>query len=209
MGNFEKKLILEACVENISNALAAQSAGANRIELCENLEVGGITPSYGTIKIANSVLKIPILVMIRPRGGNFIYSEMEMNCMMDDIQICKELRVPGVVFGVLNTENQIDFEATKILVECAKPLSITFHKAFDLIEDWKIAIDQLIELKIDRILTSGGKKTAEEGTERLNEMIEYAAGRIKFVAAGKVSKENIDLLAHNIKTNEFHGKKIV
>ncbi len=205
----EKNYISEACVQNISEALAAEARGANRIELCENLTVGGITPSYGMIKTAQKHLKIPILVMIRPRGGGFVYSDFEIESMIEDIQICKELGVAGVVFGVLNSQNEIDFEVMKKLTTMASPLQITFHKAFDLIENWKTAVNQLIELKITRILTSGFKNTAEEGIDNLNYIIDYVQGKIQLVVAGKVTKQNLKFLQNKISAYEFHGKKIV
>lgn len=201
-------MILEACVENYQDAILASQKGANRIELCENLAVGGTTPSYGTIKLCQQNLKIPLAVMIRPRGGNFTYTDDEILIMQEDIRICKEIGVQGVVFGLLTTDNQIDYEKTKELILRAKPMKVVFHKAFDEINNPIEAMEQLIQLGVDRILTSGAKPTAIEGQELLRSLISKAAGRIEIVVAGKVTFENIKELQGLIPATEFHGKKI-
>ena len=202
-------MIKEACVESFEKALEAQSNGANRIELCENLAVGGTTPSYGTVKICLEKLNIPIFPMIRARGGNFIYSKDEIEIMKEDIKIFKELGVKGVVLGCLTSDNKIDLELTKKLVNLAYPMEVTFHKAIDEIQNPLDYIDNLINIGIKRILTSGGKVTALEGKDLINEMIKKSNGRLKIVVAGKVTKENLNGLSNLISANEFHGKLIV
>ncbi len=202
-------MILEACVENYQDAILASRKGANRIELCENLAVGGTTPSYGTIKLCRQNLKIPLAVMVRPRGGDFVYSEEEILIMQEDIRICKEIGVQGVVLGFLTPNNRIDFEKTNALVSLAKPMQVVFHKAFDEINNPIEAMEQLIQLGVDRILTSGAKPTAKEGQELLRNLISKATGRIGVVVAGKVTFENIKELQSLIPATEFHGKKIV
>ena len=202
-------MIKEACVESFEKALEAQSNGANRIELCENLAVGGTTPSYGTVKICLEKLNIPIFPMIRARGGNFVYSKDEIEIMKEDIKIFKELGVKGVVLGCLTSDNKIDLELTKELVDLAYPMEVTFHKAIDEILNPLDYIDDLVNIGIKRILTSGGKATALEGKDLINEMIKKSNGRLKIVVAGKVTKENLNGLSNLISANEFHGKLIV
>lgn len=202
-------MIKEACIENFTQALAAQQAGADRVELCENLAVGGTTPSYGTIKACMEKLEIPPFVMIRPRGGDFTYSAEELEIMQEDIDRCKELGVPAVVFGLLTADGEIDVANTRMLVERARPMQVTFHKAFDELANPLAGIDTLVELGVDRLLTSGTKATAKEGTEILNQLIERANGKLTIVAAGKVTRDNLADLSQAIQTTEFHGKAIV
>ena len=202
-------MIKEACVESFEKSLEAQNNGANRIELCENLAVGGTTPSYGTVKVCLEKLNIPIFPMIRARGGNFIYSKYEIEIMKEDIKIFKELGVKGIVLGCLTHDNKIDLELTKELVDLAYPIEVTFHKAIDEILNPLDYIDDLVNIGIKRILTSGGKATALEGKDLINEMIKKSNKRLKVVVAGKVTKENLNELSNLICANEFHGKLIV
>ena len=202
-------MIKEACVESFEKSLEAQNNGANRIELCENLAVGGTTPSYGTVKICLEKLNIPIFPMIRARGGNFVYSKDEIKIMKEDIKIFKELGVKGVVLGCLTSDNKIDLEFTKELVDLAYPMEVTFHKSIDEILNPLDYIDDLVNIGIKRILTSGGKATALEGKDLINEMIKKSNGRLKIVVAGKVTKENLNGLSNLISADEFHGKLIV
>ena len=202
-------MIKEACVESFEKALEAQNNGANRIELCENLAVGGTTPSYGTVKICLEKLNITIFPMIRARGGNFVYSKEEIEIMKEDIKIFKELGVKGVVLGCLTFDNKIDLELTKELVDLAYPMEVTFHKAIDEILNPLDYIDDLVNIGIKRILTSGGKATALEGKDLINEIIKKSNERLKIVVAGKVTKENLIELSNLISSDEFHGKLIV
>ena len=202
-------MIKESCVESFEKAKEAQDKGANRIELCENLAVGGTTPSYGTVKVCLEKLNIPIFPMVRARGGNFIYSKDEMEIMKEDIKVFKELGVKGVVLGCLTSDNKIDLELTKELVDLAYPMEVTFHKAIDEITNPLDYIDDLINIGIKRILTSGGKATALEGKDLINEIIKKSNERLKIVVAGKVTKENLNELSNLISSDEFHGKLIV
>ena len=202
-------MIKEACVESFEKALEAQNNGADRIELCENLSVGGTTPSYGTVKICLEKLNIPIFPMIRARGGNFVYSKDEIEIMKEDIKVFKDLGVKGLVLGCLTSDNKIDLELTKTLVNLAYPMEITFHKAIDEISNPLDYIEDLVNIGIKRILTSGGKATALEGKDLINDMIKKSNGRLKIVVAGKVTKENLNGLSNLISANEFHGKLIV
>ena len=202
-------MIKEACVESFEKALEAQNNGADRIELCENLSVGGTTPSYGTVKICLEKLNIPIFPMIRARGGNFVYSKDEIEIMKEDIKVFKDLGLKGLVLGCLTSDNKIDLELTKTLVNLAYPMEITFHKAIDEISNPLDYIEDLVNIGIKRILTSGGKATALEGKDLINEMIKKSNGRLKIVVAGKVTKENLNELSNLISADEFHGKLIV
>ena len=202
-------MIKEACVESFEKALEAQNNGANRIELCENLAVGGTTPSYGTVKVCLEKLDIPIFPMIRARGGSFVYSKDEIEIMKEDIKVFKDLGVKGLVLGCLTSDNKIDLELTKTLVNLAYPMEITFHKAIDEISNPLDYIEDLVNIGIKRILTSGGKATALEGKDLINDMIKKSNGRLKIVVAGKVTKENLNELSNLISADEFHGKLIV
>jgi len=202
-------LIKEACVENFIEAEKAQIAGTERIELCENLAQGGTTPSYGTVKKVLEKIKIPVLVMIRPRGGDFCYSSSEIDIMIEDIRLFKKLGVKGVVLGVLTKDNKIDYSVLKKFLIETQGMEVTFHKAIDEISNPTDEIEKLIKLGINRILTSGGAKTALEGKEVLNQMITIASGRIKIVVAGGVTGKNLEEIRSKIPSTEFHGKKIV
>ena len=202
-------MIKEACVESFEKALESQNNGADRIEICENLSVGGTTPSYGTVKVCLEKLNIPIFPMIRARGGNFVYSNDEIEIMKEDIKVFKNLGVKGIVLGCLTSANEIDLELTKTLVDLAYPMEVTFHKAIDEISNPLDYIEDLVNIGIKRILTSGGKATALEGKDLINEMIKKSNGRLKIVVAGKVTKENLNGLSNLISADEFHGKLIV
>ena len=202
-------LIFEACVGNFKQAKDAELRGASRIELCENLSEGGTTPSFGTIKLTRQLLNIPVFSIIRPRGGDFVYSNEEIEIMIEDIIQCKNLGLKGVVFGVLNKDNLIDTEKMKKLIECAKGLQITFHMAFDSIINKFEAIDILVNLGVNRILTKGGKSSAIEGKEILKELVIYSNGRIIILPGGGITKENYRMLYDYLGIKEFHGTKIV
>lgn len=202
-------MIKEACVGSIQEAILAERNGADRIELCDNLIEGGTTPSYGCIKHSVKILKIPVFVMIRPRSGDFYYSEAEIATMKEDILVAKKLGALGVVFGALTKEGDLDTPTLSLLVEAAKPMRITFHKAIDEMEDPVSAIPKLIELGFHRILTSGKETTALEGSSLLNKMIKKADKKLIIVAAGKVSFSNVQQCSKMIYTDEFHGKQIV
>lgn len=202
-------MIKEACVESLIDALEAEKRGADRIELCDNLSQGGTTPSYGTIKVALSTLKIPVFPIIRPRGGDFYYTPAEIEVIKEDIKVCKSLGAKGVVLGLLTKDKKIDFKVLSQLVELAKPMEVTFHKAIDELEDPTLVIDELINIGVKRILSSGTKPTALEGKDMLNKMIEKAGDRLTIVVAGKVTKEILPEVSNLIPAKEYHGKVIV
>jgi copper homeostasis protein len=202
-------MIKEACVESLIDAIEAEKRGADRIELCDNLSQGGTTPSYGTIKLALSTLKIPVFPIIRPRGGDFYYTPAEIEVIKEDIKICKSLGAKGVVLGILTADKKIDFKTLAEFMELAKPMEVTFHKAIDELEDPTLVIDELINLGVKRILSSGTKPTALEGKDILNKMIEKAGDRLTIVVAGKVTKEILPEVSSLIPAKEYHGKVIV
>lgn len=202
-------MIREKCIGSFLEALEAQELGAERVELCDNLTEGGTTPSYGTIKMVVEKLNIPVFVIIRPRGGDFYYTPEEIEIMKEDIKICKELGVKGVVIGALNRDNTINYDVIKEMIDLAKPMSITFHKAIDELENPVTEVKKLANLGVNRILTSGTKETALEGKNILREMIKEAGEDIIIIVAGKVTKDNLNEISNLIPTKEYHGKKIV
>lgn len=200
--------IYEACVGSYVAAVRAETLGANRVELCDNLLEAGTTPSYGTIKKTIEKLTIPTMVIIRPRGGSFEFSKEEIEIMLEDIKMCKDLGAYGVVIGAL-AKNEIDLVATKLMVEAAKPLKVTFHMAFDDITDKYKAIDTLAELGVDRILTKGGNISAVEGKENLKDFVKYANNRIIIMPGAGVNKDNREMLLEFTGATEIHGTKVV
>ena len=205
-----KNLIREACVETFTEAVRAREQGAERIELCAQLDVGGITPSYALIETVKKNLDIPVMVMIRPRGGNFCYDPMELKAMRQSIETCKLIGVAGCVFGFLQTSGFVDEGLTREFARLAFPLEVTFHKAIDETPDPVSSVEVLGQIDgIKRILSSGGAETALDGAQVLNEMIRVSRNRLVIMAGGRVTNNNLEELSGIINTNEFHGRKIV
>lgn len=203
-------MILEACVETLEEALKAERQGAHRIELCSRLDLDGLTPPGELTGEVCAALKIPVMVMIRPREGDFVCSEEEIAAMLREIDRAKALGAAGMVFGVLTPEKQVAIDQCRRLAERAFPLPVTFHKAIDTMEDPVMGVRQLLECGgITRILTSGGKATAREGVGKIREMMEAAAGRIIILVAGKVTGENVAEIRSLTNATEFHGRRIV
>jgi len=184
---------LEICSNSYQSAKNAQEAGAHRIELCQELSVGGITPNYGLLKQVTDSLSIPVFVLIRPRRGSFLYSDEEFDIMKRDIQLCKNLGCAGIVSGVLNDDNAIDFKRTKELVELSRPLAFTFHRAFDCVLNPFEALEQLIDLDVDRVLTSGQASSAESGLELLKQLNEQTKGRISILPGSGINSQSAQL----------------
>ncbi|MFY7672427.1 copper homeostasis protein CutC [Tenacibaculum sp. MEBiC06402] len=182
---------LEICANSYQSALNAEQAGAHRIELCSELNSGGITPSYGLIQKVISELSIETFVLIRPRSGNFVYSEAEFDIMKQDIIKCKSLGVNGIVSGVLMQDNTIDVERTKELISIAYPLPFAFHRAFDLVKNPIEGIQQLIELKVDRILTSGQQNKALEGITLLQKLNQQFGNQIIILPGSGINSKNV------------------
>ncbi len=205
-----ENLILEACVETLEDAIRAEQSGASRIELCGDLSVGGITPSEELTLACLRALKIPIMAMVRPRGGDFVYAENEFDEMKKSIEFFKKAGVAGVVFGILDEKKEVDLEKTSTLARLSKPLLVTFHKAIDETPDPVKSAQLLTQVPdIQRVLTSGGAETALEGAEVLRKMKEVCTGKITILAAGKVTKQNFMQVYAAVRTTEYHGKRIV
>ncbi|URZ88517.1 copper homeostasis protein CutC [Floricoccus penangensis] len=205
-------IIKEFCAENFTDIPKAIIAGATRIELCDNLAVGGTTPSYGVIKEAAIYTKddnIPLAVIIRPRSGNFVYNSTEVKIMEEDILKAAEAGATALVMGALTEDNNIDKETMETLLIASQGLQITFHMAFDEIEDWKPAMDYLIDEGVEKILAHGGPLDKPLNIDKIKEMVEYADGRINIIIGGGVTYDNAEELAHQTGTNYVHGTKIV
>jgi len=199
------KIKCEIACFDFESVMTAQKSGADRIELCSNQPEGGVTPSYGLIDLARKNLHIDLNVIIRPRGGNFVYTDSELNIMENDILICKELGVNGVVFGVLNNNNTVDVTANSELVKIASPLTTTFHRAFDDTEDAMKALEDIIECGFTRILTSGQSPSAPEGAKLISELVMASEKQIIIMPGGGVKKENINELIKITKALEYHS----
>ena len=204
------KLILESCVETLEDAIIAEENGANRIELCSELDQDGLTPSRELTAQCVYYLSIPVMAMVRPRGGNFVYSEAEIKQMEAEIEFFKQSGVAGVVFGLLTKDDKIDIENTRRLAKLAFPLEVTFHKAIDYTGDILKSFQELNAIEgITRVLTSGGMDTAWNGREVLKQMQRLPDRKIKIIAAGKVLPENRIQIAEFTGITELHGKRIV
>ncbi|MAU31366.1 MAG: copper homeostasis protein CutC [Flavobacteriaceae bacterium] len=195
-------MIIEVCAESYEYALKAEKAGADRIELCKDLHLDGLTPDYETAKITIDKLNIPVFILIRPRKGDFIYSDEEFELMKQDILKFKEMGCKGIVSGVLNSDNSIDLKRTKELVELSKPLEFTFHRAFDVVSKPLKEIENLIILGVDRILTSGQKEKAINGLELLEKLKNTSQNRIKIMPGSGVSPMTIKKFKS---FSEIHG----
>ncbi len=196
--------MLEICCANLQSALNAQAAGADRIELCDNLWEGGTTPSFGLLKVLRGLLKIPIFVLIRPRGGDFIYYETEFEVMLEDIRMAKELGAEGIVSGIFKADGTVDCDRASQLIEAAAPLAFTFHRAFDCCRDLSEALEDIIFCGAQRILTSGGANSVLEGLETIKKLQKQAAGRIIILPGGGINPENIVQIKKESGCSEFH-----
>jgi copper homeostasis protein len=197
-------MTVEICVGDLRSALEAGAGGADRVELCDHLEVGGTTPSAGTISEACRRLSIPVHVLIRPRAGDFTPDEPERAAMRHDVETARRLGASGVVFGMLNHDGTIDREEAARLIDAARPMSAAFHKAFDQTRDLDEALETLIALGVDRVLTSGGMPTAEEGADALARLINQAGDRIGVIVAGRLTVENLDAIIIRTGASEVH-----
>ena len=198
------KLLFEVCANSIQSALNAEAARADRIELCEQLEIGGVTPRHEVIIEEKEKISIPIHVLVRPRGGDFCYSEKEFRIMKKDIEWLKQVNVAGVVIGILNPDFTIDKIRCAELINLARPLSVTFHRAFDEVKEPFQTLEELISLGVNRILTSGQKENALDGVILLNQLAKQANDRITILAGGGITEENISAIVQQSGTNEFH-----
>ena len=195
-------MIIEVCAESYEYALKAEKAGADRIELCKDLHLDGLTPDYESAKRTIDTLDIPVFILIRPRGGDFIYSHEEFELMKRDILRFRKMGCKGIVSGVLNSDNSIDTKKTKELVELSRPLEFTFHRAFDKVNNPLYEIENLIRLGIDRVLTSGQKEKAIDGLVLLKQLNSISNNRIKIMPGSGINKSNI---VNFVNFEEIHG----
>lgn len=182
---------IEICANSLTSALNAQKAGANRVELCAELSLGGITPSAGMIALVRKQLKIDVFVLIRPRGGDFCYTSAEIEIIQEDIKFCKKIGCDGVVLGVLKSDGTINKTVMKKLVELARPMQVTFHRAFDICKNPFNALEQIIELGIERILTSGQQNRAIDGLSFLEKLVHQSKHRLSVMAGSGVNATNV------------------
>jgi copper homeostasis protein len=197
-------MTIEICCYNIASALTAQQAGADRVELCSSPGEGGVTPGPGTILLARKLLSVELYVMIRPRGGDFLYSDDEFETMLHDIEFAKKAGADGVVLGVLNPDGAVDIERTKRLAEAAHPLTVTFHRAFDMTPDPFQALEDVISAGAQRILTSGQMPTALKGAEVISEIVTKADTRISIMAGSGINDNNVLEVLERTGVNEIH-----
>lgn len=200
---------LEIACFNLESALIAQQGGADRIELCDDFSCGGITPNYGTFETSRKLIHIDLFVMIRPRGGNFIYSNEEFEQMKKEILHFKKMNANGFVFGILNEDGSVNKNQNKELVELAKPLPCSFHRAFDVSKDLTKNLEDVIECGFKTILTSGQTKSAIEGINQLQELVKQSKNRISIMPGGGVRSSNIELLKEKVQTVFYHSSAIV
>ncbi len=198
------RFVLEICVQSVDHALAAERAGAQRIELCCDLPSGGITPSAGLMQTARRHLRIPIHVLIRPRPGDFSYSASELEVMRNDIVAAKHFGMDGIVLGILQPNLQVDVERTKELVKLAHPLPVTFHRAFDEAENLETAVEEVIRTGASRILTSGAKARATDAVSTLTRLVQAAGNRIIVMPCGGINSENIVTVVRQTQAQEIH-----
>jgi len=203
-------VLLEACVENLDQALLAERKNADRIELCGRLDLGGITPPREMIISSVKQLSIPTKIMIRPRGGNFIYSDPEVELMISDIIFCKKNGIGEIVLGALTDKGEVDLPLISSLSSLADPMKVTFHKAIDDVNDYMRSLEELSTLKtIESVLTSGTGKNAILGKPLLKNAIEIFSDTLRIIAAGSITNENIEKVHAELGAKEYHGKRIV
>lgn len=202
-----RSVLLEVCANSVTSAIAAQDGGATRVELCENLNEGGTTPSYGEILTARKLLGIKLYVLIRPRSGDFLYTDLEFKVMCENVKYCIEANCDGIVLGMLNKDGSVDKHRCSELVKMAKlgGVGVTFHRAFDVCADMYQALEDIIDIGFERILTSGGKTTAMEGCNNIVRLIEKAAGRIVIMPGSGVNETNVADLVNFTGATQVHS----
>lgn len=194
----------EICANSAESCVAAQAGGAHRVELCASMPEGGTTPSFGEIRLARKLIDIRLHVIIRPRGGDFLYTPLELDIMEEDIHMARQAGADGVVFGCLTPEGDLDMPAMRRLMKISEGMSVTFHRAFDYVRSPEQVLEQLIDLGVNRVLTSGQQPTAMQGASLLAELVRQAAGRIVIMPGCGVNEWNIAELAACTGASEFH-----
>ena len=196
--------LVEVCVDSVTSAIAAEHGGAARIELCSGLIEGGVTPSAGLIEVTRAAVSLPLHVMIRPRAGDFFYDAAEFAIMRRDIALAKQMGATGVVFGILEANGNVDVARTRQLVELARPLAVTFHRAFDMTSDLSRALDDVCAAGVDRVLTSGGEPTSLQGDQTILQLLRQARGRIVVMPGSGIKPENARCLVNQTGATEIH-----
>ncbi len=197
-------VLIEVCVDSVASAVAAERGGAGRVELCSDLLEGGVTPSAGLIELVRARTSIGLQVMVRPRGGDFYYTQEEFETMRRDIIAARKLGADGVVMGILNADGSVDIGRTRELVELARPLNVTFHRAFDMSADLFRALESVCATGADRLLTSGGKKTALQAADLIARLVEAARGRVAIMACGGINHHNANSIIEQTGVKEIH-----
>ena len=201
--------ILEVCVETIQQGLLAENNNANMIEFCHRLDLGGVTPDHDLFRSAVNTIKIPVKIMIRPRGGDFIYSDSEVDKMKSDIRYCKSIGVEEVVLGALNEDGEVDNRLTQRLAKLAFPMKVTFHKAIDAVNNFMSSLKTLSTMEnIDSVLTSGTRENALSEKEYIKLASKEFSGLLNIIAAGSITNRNLKEIHSELKMKEYHGKKI-
>lgn len=205
-----QNIVIEACVESLDEVISAEQNGANRIELCSRLDLDGLSPAKELIKSTVDALRIPVKVMVRPRGGNYLYSDQEIEIMKEEILFCKNHKVKGIVIGIANGDGHLNIQEISRFASLAHPLKVTVHKAIDECIDPVFEVEQLLKINnVTAVLTSGKAKTAIEGKDLIKKMIRVTAGKITIIAAGKITKSNLTQVHGLIGACEYHGRNIV
>ena len=204
-------ILIEVCANSVASALAAQAGGAGRVELCCALVEGGLTPSPASVELARAKLHIDLHVLIRPRGGDFCYDDLEFKVMLRDIEFCKRSGAGGVVIGILHSDGSVDMERTNVLVQAARPMTVTFHRAFDMTADPFRALEDLLASGVERLLTSGQRGSAMQGRELIGELVRRAAGRLIVMPGAGINEGNVSELIAATGAREYHlsGQKQV
>jgi copper homeostasis protein len=200
----DASVLVEACVDSVASSLAAEHGGAERLELCDALFDGGTTPSAGMIAACKEAVSIPVVVMIRPRGGGFVYSDAERDVMRRDIVVAREIGADGFAIGGLQLDGTVDVALVRVMIEAARDLPVTFHRAFDLTPDLDASLESLANAGVQRILTSGGAPTAAEGATTLARLVQHAGSRLTVIAGGGVREENVRTLVSVSGVREVH-----
>ena len=196
--------LIEACVDSIDSAIEAELGGADRVELCGELLQGGVTPSAGLIGGVCERIRIPVFALIRPRTGDFLYDDDELDVMLRDIEVIRSLNVEGIVIGALTRDGDIDIGTLYTLIAAAGDMNVTFHRAFDFVKDQRVALEALIELGVDRVLTSGGAPTALDGAEMLAELVDQGGSDIAILAGGGINASNVAQVVRLSGVKEVH-----
>lgn len=199
-------VLIEVCVDSVESALAAAQGGAHRLELCDDLVEGGTTPSAGMIALVRERVPLPLHVLVRPRGGDFLYTAAEISVMLRDIVVARDLGADGVVIGALTADGEVDEAITRRLADAARPLAVTFHRAFDFTRDLGASLAALARMGVERVLTSGGAASALDGTDVLAQLVRRAEGRVTILAGGGVTEENARTIVSRSGVREVHTR---